>query len=210
MTVHTETGLRDRKKQATRQALRAAALRLVADRGFAHVTVEDIAEAAEVAPRTFFNYFPSKEAAVLGIDPDRTERLRRALLDRPASESPLAAVRAVLVEHTRAMADEWRHFGRGDVWLRRFSAVRCDPDLAPLQIAHLASTERAFTEALAERLGTDPQTDSYPALVTVCAFAAMRVAAYYWSAEGGVDSLADRTAAAFDRLQNGLRVEHPR
>src|ERR1039458_7643231 len=72
-------GRRDRKKQATRRALRNAALELVAERGFANVTVEDIAEAADVATRTFFNYFPSKESAVIGADPERIEDLRTSL-----------------------------------------------------------------------------------------------------------------------------------
>ncbi len=67
--------LRERKKQATRRSLRRIALQLVSDRGFAQVTVEDIAAAADVSPRTFFNYFPSKEAAVFGADPERTAEL---------------------------------------------------------------------------------------------------------------------------------------
>ena len=90
--------LRERKKLATRHALRRVALDLVAERGFAHVTVEDIAQEAEVSARTFFNYFPSKEAAILGIDPERVEALRQRLADVPAGETPLEAVRSVLVE----------------------------------------------------------------------------------------------------------------
>jgi AcrR family transcriptional regulator len=62
---------RDRKKLATRRALRNATLQLVAERGFANVTIQDITEVADVAPRTFFNYFPSKESAVIGADPQR-------------------------------------------------------------------------------------------------------------------------------------------
>src|ERR1035441_3026233 len=85
------SGRRDRKKRATRQALRDAALELVARRGFAHVTVEDIAEAADVATRTFFNYFPSKESAVIGADPHSLEQLGTDLLARPAEETPLEA-----------------------------------------------------------------------------------------------------------------------
>src|SRR6202008_840511 len=77
--------LRERKKLATRRLLRRVALDLVAERGLANVTVEDIAEAADVSPRTFFNYFPSKEAALFGeSDPDQASTLR----DRVASEAP--------------------------------------------------------------------------------------------------------------------------
>ena len=83
----THVSLRERKKLATRRSLRRAALNLVAERGFAHVTIEDIAEAADVSPRTFFNYFPSKEAALFGTDPERIPVLRERMI-RTARASP--------------------------------------------------------------------------------------------------------------------------
>ena len=89
--------LRERKKLATRRSIRRVALGLIAERGYAHVTVEDIAEAADISPRTFFNYFPSKEAALFGADNERTEALRQRLLDQPSEVSPLEALRATLV-----------------------------------------------------------------------------------------------------------------
>src|SRR5580704_345431 len=87
--------LRERKKLATRRLLRRAALDLVAQRGLTNVTVEDIAEAAEVSPRTFFNYFPSKEAVLFGGDPDRTAQLRDRVTTEAAGQAAIDALRIV-------------------------------------------------------------------------------------------------------------------
>src|SRR3954462_15856175 len=78
------TGLRERKKQATRLAIHEAALRLVSEHGLDRVSVDDIAERADVSPRTFFNYFPAKDDAVLGLDPDLSHQQIEEFLARPA------------------------------------------------------------------------------------------------------------------------------
>src|SRR5579862_1215179 len=201
-------GRRDRKKHETRRALRDAALKLVAERGFAQVTVEDIAEAADVATRTFFNYFPSKESAVIGADPDRIEGLRSELLARPADESPLRAVSKVALVYASAIDQELDDLGEGrEAWFRRFCIVRSDPDLHGAYVAHVGEVERALAAALAERMGTDPAHDPYPSLVTATVLAAARVAGLYWSANGGKGSLAQVTEAALDTLAEGLPVE---
>ena len=88
------TGLRERKKLATRTALHEAALRLVAERGLDAVSIDDIADRANVSPRTFFNYFSGKEDAVLGLDPGASPRQVAAFLARPRDETPVQALRA--------------------------------------------------------------------------------------------------------------------
>ncbi|KAB1910917.1 TetR family transcriptional regulator, partial [Micromonospora noduli] len=86
------TGLRERKKEQTRQRIAAVALRLFAERGFDAVTVNEIAESAEVAKATLFAYFPSKESLVLaGVG---QEDLAGIVARRPAGQSPLHALRA--------------------------------------------------------------------------------------------------------------------
>ena len=149
-----------------RRSIRRVALGLIAERGFAHVTVEDIAEAADIPPRTFFNYFPSKEAALFGADHERTEALRQRLLDQPADVAPLDALRAALVGEACAVAEELGELG-GDqgAWLARMKAANVDPHLRAAQAAHMAAVERVLAGALAERLGTEPDHDPYPMLL---------------------------------------------
>jgi AcrR family transcriptional regulator len=207
--VGIDLGRRDRKKNATRRALRDAALALVAERGFAHVTIEDITEAVDIAPRTFFNYFPSKESAVIGADPQQIEQMRQSLIERPETETALEALRAVLVEFAVTKAEELDDLGEGrEAWFQRLCIVRADRDLRGAYVAHITEVERGLVEALAERLGKDPTHDPYPALVAATVFAAARVAAFYWSANGGLGALEELTAAAIDSLANGL-VDEP-
>ncbi|MFC7568621.1 TetR family transcriptional regulator [Actinomadura namibiensis] len=78
-------GLRERKKARTRRALAAAALRLFAERGYEETTIADIAEAAEVSPRTFFAYFPSKEDVVFAEVDDRLAEVGELLAGRRAN-----------------------------------------------------------------------------------------------------------------------------
>src|ERR1700744_2829530 len=119
--------LRERKELATRRLLRRAALDLVAQRGLANVTVEDIAEAAEVSPRTFFNYFPSKEAVLFGGDPERATELRAKVATAPRGQSAVDALRVVLAEDAEATSADLRSLG-GDPteWIRRMKVARAD------------------------------------------------------------------------------------
>ena len=90
----TETGLRERKKQRTREAIVDAALRLFEERGFDQTTIADIAEAADIAPRTFFGYFPSKEDVVFADFPIFFDALAARLRDRAEGETAIDAIRA--------------------------------------------------------------------------------------------------------------------
>jgi AcrR family transcriptional regulator len=90
----TDTGLRERKKQRTRDAIVEAALRLFEERGFDQTTIADIAEAADIAPRTFFGYFPSKEDVVFADFPQTLETLGARLRGRADDETAIDAIRA--------------------------------------------------------------------------------------------------------------------
>jgi AcrR family transcriptional regulator len=200
-----QTSLRERKKLATRRSLRRHALDLVAQRGFMHVTVEDIAEAADVSPRTFFNYFPSKEAALFGADPERVAALRERVLHQAPGEPALSALRQVLVAEARVVTNELGELGGDPLdMLRRMKIVREDPHLRAAQSAHMANIEGALAEALAERLGTDPARDPYPALLASVATGAIRATTVFWASSGGADPLDQLTDRAFQALADGL------
>src|SRR5215212_8411293 len=98
-------GLRERKKMATRQALYEAAVRLAVEHGLERLTVEAIADAADVSRRTFSNYFPNKEEALLWSDRVRVRRLLDLVRERPAEEPPehalAAAARELITGDTR-------------------------------------------------------------------------------------------------------------
>ncbi|MFI7443100.1 TetR/AcrR family transcriptional regulator [Nonomuraea indica] len=97
-------GLRERKKQRTRQALIEAAARLFEDRGYDHVTVAEIADAAEVSPRTFFLHFQTKEDVLLADADVRVDLALQAIAERRAEERlPEVLVRAV----DQMIADTW-------------------------------------------------------------------------------------------------------
>ena len=91
LSTNHALGLRERKKIKTRQAIRREAFRLIDENGYATTTVEQIAEAAEVSPSTFFRYFPSKESLLLADDLDPL--ILAAFEAQPPDLSPTQAFR---------------------------------------------------------------------------------------------------------------------
>jgi AcrR family transcriptional regulator len=190
-----QPGRRERKKLATRQALQDAALRLVAERGLDQVTVEDISEAADVATRTFFNYFSSKEEALLGNLPEKVATVQRMVVDRPAGETPLEAVCQVLRAMTLRLAE------RREERLLRQQVIERHPGLLARQLGEYASFEQALAAAVAERLGTGRADALYCRVVAAVAVAAARSAVSTWMADKGRRPLAGMVDAAFAQLR---------
>ena len=199
------SSLRERKKLATRRALRRVALILADERGWANVTVEDIAEAANVSPRTFFNYFPSKEAVLFGEDTEKAAALRERIVTEAPGEPVLKALRVVMAGNAQAVADEFAALG-GDPadWLNRTRSARADPHVRAAFAAQTARIERTVAEGVAERLGADPERDPYPGLLAATAAAVFRSSLAFWADAHGTVPLSLLIDLAFRALADGL------
>jgi AcrR family transcriptional regulator len=157
-------GLRERKKERTARAIEDAALRLFAERGFQATTVADIAEEAEIAPRTFFAYFPSKESVLFGEFDETFQSLSDHLAARTGDL--LDALRAWIVEHIEqeGLPDERE--------LRRREVIEATDQLLAHERALLARFETVIAAAAAQDLDAGPR-DLHPRLVAAAAGAAL-------------------------------------
>lgn len=164
-------GLRERKKQATRQALGEAAVRLALEVGPDNVRVEDIAGAAGVSPRTYNNYFSSREAAICSVVVERARWLEAALRARPRDEPLADACVNAFLAHYRGQEDPDR---------RVMTMIFCHPALHVEFLRNAGSMFEPLVAAIAERCGLDPARDSFPHLLAATLNTAVRIATVHW------------------------------
>ncbi|MGN9844964.1 TetR/AcrR family transcriptional regulator [Nonomuraea sp. H19] len=162
--------MREQKKRATREALSAAALRLALERGPDNVRVDDIAEAAGVSPRTYNNYFSSREQAIVAaVTSEREARVAAAVADRPADVGLADAVIEAIVGQYTAPDEP----GRDALLL-----ITTRPALRDAFVDSTTAIEHPLTDAIAERLGdADPRTAR---VLAASVAAAVRLALEQW------------------------------
>lgn len=169
----TGMGLRERKKEKTRLALVDAALDLFLAHGYDATTIDQVAGAADVSPRTFFRYFTGKDHLILWFHDQMEETMLEALAARPAGEPPFASMTHALRAQLRTMEEATPE----DV--ERFLKVRrlldATPHLASSAYARAIETERRLVEAIAARRGLDPADNPLPHLVVSFVMASLRV-----------------------------------
>ena len=192
-------GLRERKKQATEAALRAAALHLALERGPENVRVDDIAEAAGVSTRTYNNYFSSREQAIIAaITAERASRVGSAVTGRAPDVSLAdAVIDAVVAQHSEP-ADE------------ALMMVTASPALRACYVDTVAALEDILTEAIAVRHSELERLTA--AVLSASVGAATKVALRHWLESAGTPasmpgfvvpsgSLPDIVRAAVERLR---------
>jgi len=198
-----ELGLRERKRLATHRAIQLAVLTLAAERGVDKVTVEDISRIADVSPRTFFNYFPSKDAALAGDDLSLGSDAEIEDFVHRSPSGDILADLAVLLSTSVQNSEDDREIHQ----LRR-QVMKENPYLFGMRMATLRSFEGHLDEVISRRLAVDdPVLAADPdalhqraLLLTLVAVAALRHAWRCWAEGDESRPLADRVRSSFAGL----------
>lgn len=193
-------GLRERKKRETRRSIHRAALELAHAGGTEALTVDAIAERAGVSARTFFNYFPAKDDALVGADPEDLDTLRRAVADRPAAESPREVVRVLVQERVAALELD------REMWDMRRDLTQREPALGLRVLGVYARADRAVVDAITERARTaaghlSPDEELAVAVEAYAALAAFRAAVRSHLSQSSDASFAELVDRAFALLE---------
>jgi AcrR family transcriptional regulator len=196
-------GLRERKKQRTRDALVDAAFRLFLRKGFEATTIDEIAEAVEVSPRTFFRYFESKEDVALSLVEQQFTSLYAVFAARPDHEPVITALRHSIVETVRACEG-----GTGGFDADRFTCMqqvmRDSPAVHARSVELCTARLDELAACVAQRMGVDVAADPRPTLVAAVATTAVQTAMAAWRAvepDQPASVLADR---ALGLLEQGI------
>jgi TetR/AcrR family transcriptional regulator, regulator of mycofactocin system len=174
-----------------------AAVRLAARRGWAETTVDDIAAAAGVSPRTFFRYFPTKVDALFVDEPERMAILERSLRDRGPDETVLAAVRRGVLQWLTEFMDD------PDLYIARARLAFEHPDILGSALVRFAYLESVVAAAAADELGADAR-ELKPRLIGAATTAAIRSTSQTWVARDGQGDPREIVNESFDLLERGL------
>ncbi len=196
-------GLRERKRIATRRAIELAVLQLAAERGFDRVTIDDIGHAAEISPRTFFNYFATKDEALIGDIPTLPDG---GAVEKFVTAGPHSSIVGGLGDLFAASVDKTND--DREIYLLRRAIMKDHPHLIGLKIATMRRFEETVQEIVEQRLRHDhPALDSHAGrladralLVTLVAFSGLRHAWQRWTEADDSISLSDRVRTSFREL----------
>lgn len=196
-------GLRERKKARTREALQEAAMERFSRQGFDGTTVEEIAEACEVSPRTFFRYFPTKEDVLFADAEARRERLLAVIAERPVDEPAFGVLRAAM----RTLAADYRD--DRDALVTRSKIMAASPHLQVYKAEQQHGWEAGVVDVLERRALAQRATVAHDELqlVTAVTTAALRVALDAWVADPTAPDLGVLLDGAFARLAAGFEPD---
>ncbi|MEU2434066.1 TetR family transcriptional regulator [Streptomyces sp. NPDC007861] len=202
----TGTGLRELKKQRTRDALLRAALELFTTQGYEHTTVDEIADAVEVSQRTFFRYFANKEEAAFAVQTMVESHFIDALRERPAAEGPFDAMRHAAMCAWDTLGEAIEEVVPVELYMRTFQMIESTPALLAVHLRRFAELDEQVARLIADREGLDVDADPRPR-VAVAAFAGvMRVTGRLWGQgeDPSLDAIRELTESYLDHLGPAL------
>jgi len=188
-------GLRERKKLRTRSAIQKEAIRLFLEKGYSETTIEDIAEAVEISPSTFFNYFPSKEAVVFQDDLDPL--ILDALHNQPPDVPPITALRKAMLQVFGKLPPEANALVR-----QRAELVMSSPELRAATLNQFADLVDQVAVPLAQRLGRS--TNDFAVRNMAGAILGVLIAAYFATVLDPKTDFVDVIDRSLAHLEAGL------
>lgn len=202
-------GLRERKKQRTRDALLRAALELFTTKGFEETTVDEIAETVEVSQRTFFRYFANKQEAAFAVQEMVEARFVQSLRDRPAEEAPLVALRGAILGAWEAMGQSIEEVVPVELHMSTYQMIESTPSLLAAHLRRSMETEEEIARVIAEREGLDLDADPRPRVAVAAFSGVMRVTGRLWGAgeDISVESIRELTEQYLDHLGPALAAD---
>ncbi|RLV08574.1 TetR family transcriptional regulator [Streptomyces griseocarneus] len=199
-------GLRERKKRRTRDSLIRSALELFALKGYERTTVDEIAEAADVSPRTFFRYFANKEEVALAMQDSLEAHFLTALRERPAAEAPLTALGNAVFACWDTASQVIEAVVPLELHMRTYRMIESTPQLFAAHLHRLSEVEDRLAQEIARRAGLDVRTDPRPQVLVAAFGGVMRVTGKLWSRRGcaSLEELRDLTTAYLAQLGPAL------
>jgi len=193
------TGLRERKKEQKRSRLKEAALELFAERGFDDVTVDEIAERAEVSKSTLFRYFENKEDLILADTRAHSDAFLTAFTARPVDEPVLASLRASVHSLvSNVQADRARY-------QRRIRIVSGSAALSSRSMERQIEWEVGLAQAILPRFSGRDDAEARASVIAAATLAVIRIATRRWVAADDSSSLEDHLLPALDVLADELK-----
>ncbi|MFE7616260.1 TetR family transcriptional regulator [Streptomyces sp. NPDC057496] len=200
------TGLRERKKRRTRDALLHTALDLFTTQGYEETTVDEIVDAVEVSQRTFFRYFASKEEAVFAIQEMVESRFLAELRQRPAEETPFEALRGAVLRAWNSIGEAIEEIVTVELHMRTYRMIESTPSLLAAHLRRSCHLENQVATLIARREGLDVDEDPRPRVAVAAFCGVLRVTGQLWGRgrDAGVDSLRALTETYLDQLGPAL------
>lgn len=208
-TTSTEPGLRERKREATRRRVEKAAISLALENGMDNLTVDQICDASDISARTFFNYFGSKENAVLGVG---TKLPSAALVEEFAGHVEGAILEDFLVMIARTFAERGPDVA---VFRARRELFGREPHLAAAQFARMTEDRGRLAEIVRRRVAiadpalTEAEVAEEALLIVGVGMGAVQVMGHRWFESGGATPFEDLVHDLLPRLRRITEASRP-